>query len=370
MPIVAVGAVGAVCAALMALLLLYGAALIGQWVAHLVPSWHIPGLGNIRSAVAGAISAALRAVENALDSALSPVAHWILATPHAISQLIGEVIALGNTAFNNFNAILHWVQHLYNVLIARAVSEALKAIHEAQRLYNLARAYAATAAAAVLHEAQHLYNVSIARAVSEAAKAIGLAEHLYNLARAYAAGTSAVVLHEAQRLYNISIARAVTEGAKALAEAEAFAKATATAAVGVLVTDVTHVAAVEWVKIRDEVVALEGAIAADLPDIGAAVRAIDLDVPLDIAAVITGVLAIDIPILRFLRECGIPNCKNLGKFGHDLTDLFGIVEGAALLAFLAALIHDPDGTAHETIDVAGNIVTGTVNLFENLIGAR
>ena len=138
--------------------------------------------------------------------------------------------------------------------------------------------------------------------------------------------------------------------------------------VGIFSTDLGKVAAAEWVKITDDVAALEGVIATDLPDIAALARAIPRAIPRELADVIAGGLAIDALAIRYLRECGIPNCKNLHGFGKDLQGLFKLAEGAAFLGFLAYIITDPDGATRETEQVAGAILSDTIDGVRHLIG--
>jgi len=150
--------------------------------------------------------------------------------------------------------------------------------------------------------------------------------------------------------------------------AAAYANAAAAGAVGALVTDVTTAVHGEWIAITDEVKALEGVIATDLPDIGALVRAIPRAVPIDIAAAITGTMAIDRVLLRYLEKCGIPNCKNLGGFGNLLKDLINVAEGAALLGLLAQAVRDPEGTAAELDSVIGGTVRGAAHVLTAAVG--
>ena len=302
MPVVALPAVGLVLAALMAVLLLYGAQQITRFIGHLIPDWHLPGLGSIRGAVLSGVNAALSATVAVFEAASAPVANFLLLPYHLASNLIGMAL---NVFAAGYNAMLRLLAH---------------------------------------------------------------ANHLYNLARAAANAGEAAVLHEAQHLYNLAVARIEARFAQGLKYADAVALSTATAAVGALTTDVGKVAHAEWVAITDDVKALEGVIASDLPDIGALVRAIPRAVPLDIAGTIGGTLALERVLTRYLIDCGIPNCRNLGGLGRELADLLKLVEGAGFLAFLVAMVTDPDGTSREVNDVVAPIVVDTVNGARHLIG--
>lgn len=369
MPVVAVGAVAAVIAALMALLLLYGAAALAKMVANLVPNWHIPGLGNIRSAVLGAANSALRTVAGWLDSAVGNVAHWILAPWHIMNAIYAKLISVGHSIYHAILAARLLAHTIYKALLHFIAVEFATAIHLARYLYAQAIAFAHAVESTLLH--------FIAARVDSL---IHLIDVLHAAAIAYAASIYSTLLHfvgervsSLENLIGVSVAGALAEAhalyEQALAYARAIAHTTATAVVGALVTDVTNAVHADWVKITDEVAALEGVIATDLPDIGALVRAIPRAIPTDLAEVITGALAIEIPMIRFLRECGVPNCKNLGGFGKALQDLFGLAEGVALIGLIEAMVHDPQGTANETVTVLDGALHDTVNTFRDLIGA-
>src|SRR6266702_1706265 len=324
MPVVAVGAIGAVIAALLALLILYGIRALAQVVGHLVPDWSFPGLGNIRSHIVGAAQAALRGTAAWLDAAAGAAAGWVLAPWHVIRVFMDKVASLANSTYLMGSRLLHLVQHVYNLARAYATAKFTEAVHFAEHVYNVVRAYATAKFAEAVHFAEHVYNVVHA----EVAESLAAAKHY----------------------------------------AGAIALSTATAVVGIFSTDLGKVAAAEWVKITDDVAALEGVIATDLPDIGALARAIPRAIPRELADVIAGGLAVDALAIRYLRECGIPNCKNLHGFGKDLQRLFGLAEGAAFLGFLAYIITDPDGATRETEQVAGAILSDTIDGVRHLIG--
>lgn len=368
MPVVAVGAVAAVVAALMALLLLYGSAALARMVANLIPNWHLPGLGNIRSFVLGAANAALHTVAGWLDAAVGNAANWVLAPWHILNALIAKVASVGHSIYHAILAARLLAHTIYTALLHFVGARIATVEHLAYYLYAAAIALTHSVYATLLHfVGQRIASV------------VHYAEFLYAAAKAYAAGVYSTLLHfvgervsalehYAQVLTREAIAYADLRFTQAIHYAEAIAKTTATAAIGVLTTDIAHAIHIPWIDIRDEVAVLEGVIATDLPDVGALVRAIPKAVPLDIAATMTGVLAIDRMMLKYLQECGIPNCKNLGGLGKDLLKLLELVGGAGLLAYLAAMVHDPVGTADETDRVLSGLVEGTVTTFRDLIG--
>jgi hypothetical protein len=110
--------------------------------------------------------------------------------------------------------------------------------------------------------------------------------------------------------------------------------------------------------------AAEGA----LTDVVAGVRAIAGANVTDLAGVGALAGATALTLTRFLRECGIPNCRNLGKVGRDLQGLFAFAEDGALLGLLAAMITDPAGTATEVENVLGPVARGAVTATRETIG--
>jgi hypothetical protein len=368
MPVVAVGAIGAVVAALLALLILYGISALARVVGNLAPDWSIPGLGNIRTHIVGAAQAALRGTAHFLDAAAGAAAGWVLAPWHVIRVFMDKVASLANQTYFLGVRLWHYTQHVYNLAIAYAAAKALAGIHFAEHVYNLAIAYAAARALAGIHFAEHVYNLAIAYAAAKALAVTHFAQHVYNAAIAYAAAKALAVTHFAQHVYNVTHAEIADALAIAKHYAGAVALSTATTVVGIFSTDLGKVAAAEWVKITDEVAALEGVIATDLPDIGALARAIPRAVPIELADVLAGGLAVDRLALRYLRECGIPNCKNLGGFGRLLQDLIGAVETGAILVLIEEAARHPEATAHLVDELIGGPVREAAHTFRSLAG--
>ncbi len=279
-----------------------------------------------------------------------------------------KVASLANSTYLMGSRLMHLAQHVYNLARAYAVAKFTEAVHFAEHVYNVVRAYATAKFTEAVHFAEHVYNVAHAEITAVLSAATHLAQHVYNLAVAYAAAKALTAIHFAEHVYNVAHAEIAQSLAAAKHYAGAIALSTATAVVGIFSTDLGKVAAAEWVKITDDVAALEGVIATDLPDIGALARAIPRAIPRELADVIAGGLAVDALAIRYLRECGIPNCKNLHGFGKDLQRLFGLAEGAAFLGFLAYIITDPDGATRETEQVAGAILSDTIDGVRHLIG--
>jgi len=70
-----------------------------------------------------------------------------------------------------------------------------------------------------------------------------------------------------------------------------------------------------------------------------------------------------------MRECGVPNCRNLSSLGRELHQLLDDLAGGALLALFAALISDPQGTAHWLTDNVGGVVEDAVTGARDLLAS-
>ena len=390
MPILILAAENPVLAAMLAALLLAGLGLLALAISHLMPNVHIPVIGNLRTIVAHAAASALHAVEGWLDAALSPLANFLLLPYHISRTLFDKVVHLASTIYNGLNALLHLAQHVYNLAVRYAEGVWLRAEHFAQHVYNLAVRYAEGVWLRAEHFAQHVYNLAAALVASALHTAVAFAQHVYNLAAELVARAYHDAVAFAQHVYNLAAADAATayrdavafaqhvynlahaETAAALHTAESYAahvaQVAAADAARVLITDVVQPVDRVWIDIRDDAAALEGILATDLPDIRALTRAIPRAIPADMAEAVGALAAVEALTMRYLRDCGIPGCKSLGSLVRDLPKLFELAEGAAFLAFLAAIVADPDGMSREVRDVVGPTVTDTIDGARHLLG--
>jgi len=390
MPVLALAPLAIVVAALAALLLLYGAKLLGQWIANLIPNWHIPGLGNIRSAVANAIDAALSAVSTTLTAAITPVENWIRAPFHLLSHLIDATVTGFESVYHGLARVLqkaadlfkyattyaHSLFHTLQVLLGDAIRYLGSYAHA---LYGLAIKYAAglfTYATTYAHSLFHTLQVLLGDAI----RYLGSYAHaLYDLAVKYAAGLFTYLATYAHSLFEQALAesRRLVAAARADAfnwaraaehDAQTFASAAIADAAKVIATDITVPVEQAWVAIRDDVAAIEQILAADLPDVSAIVKRLDIARVADIATAAGALAAVDVLVLRYLRDCGIPGCKSLSSLIKDLPRLFELVEGAAFLALLVDMVRDPAGTAAEVESVVGSMITDTVAVMSRVLG--
>lgn len=391
MPVVALPALGVLAAAVLALLALMASGLLTKVVGYLMPNWHIPGYSQLRSAVLNGITSVLDAIGGTLSSSLAYLGN-IVAYPLAVLRAL---LNAGASALAATAATLAWIVH-------HAIPRAIRALHKViDHAITAARHYALSLVRTAVHALHHLVQLARHYALSLVHAAVRTLRHLITDARHYAAGlvgalartvakdiAHAIAASEAYAAHLVRTIRADLAGVaadiraavrtaetytdKAVASAVRTAEATAAKAAGVLVADLDHAAtaAVDaiWSGVTDEVATLEQVIGTDLPRIGAAVRNIPTAIPGDLAEALAGIGALAIPALRYMEDCGIPNCRNLSQFGRDLQGLLGLMGAGALLAMFIELATDPDGGARNVVDTLGTLAADAVDEAKNLIG--
>ena len=389
MPLLLIPAV-AILAGLLALLIIQGYKPLANFIGQLVPSWHIPGLGNLRDVVIAGIDGALAATMGVLDAAVGDV--WkVIGYP---VTFVASFIDGFNTAFSKvvarFALTEAWaaaqLAHAYAALkadigdVLRTAEadishayDALKAdigdvLRTAEGLVSALRAY-------LLAELAHAY----AALKADIADAIATAEHLadalrvYLLAQLAAAVTAlraeiATVDAFAHAAYTATLGKIADALRTAEHYADAAAHAAETAAVATVETAVTDITTAVW---PDVVAGIEGAIDAagdGFTDIVDALRDIDLAKVADLAGVAALTGTMSLALTRYLRECGMPNCRNLSGLGRDLQALFGMVEDAAFLALCADMVHDPAGAARATESALGGLAADTLGVVKGALG--
>lgn len=386
----AVAGIGIIIIALCALLILYGTQMFAQAVAGLI--WKIPYIGKYIA------NAFLTVVGEILDFLIQLCAGSIRAVIGLFSATFKSFTQIFTSAYDAIQKTAFIVGHITGVWLPQILREAktyaLNLVRAAEKyalnLYDKARSYALGLYDKVRAYALSLYHAAEAYALKEVKAARAYALSLYHMlqadilngvnkaeayARAIATATVAPIAKELTALESkiaSELTTAEAYAAEQAANALSAATTATTAAVGALATDIDQeaaaIAAAVWPGVIDTVNGLEGVIGTDLPDIGAAVRAIPLAIPTTLAGVLAGVEAISIPALRYMEECGIPNCKNLSKIGRDLQDLFSLIEGASFLTLLVEAVDDPIGTAHAINGFLSPIVDPVVSGTRDLLG--
>ena len=392
MPVIA--GIPAAVAAIFALLIAFAVGMLVRAVAQMFPSRLpvSPGIGiPIRGIIESAANALLSGAEIIFGVFVRPVI-GVIARP--VISLLAFASSFGNFV-QNVAVMMQWVVQVAipealwaaKLYAARAV---LNVWHDAQIITAAARAFAATLAAraqyyalALYHDALryahdgiaaarvYAYDITRAEASARAAADAAVKGYAVSLVKGVESDLGRAVRALQDEISGVTgvtstaIASAVSAGVSA---AEQYAQGAATAAAGALTTDVTAAVAAVFPGLIDDVDKLAGVLATDLPDIGAALSAIPRAVPTDIAGALTLDLALAVPMLRYLRECGIPNCRNLGGLGRALQDLFGAIEGAGFLGLIAYMVSDPQAAAQAAQNELGPVADGLVHAARDLIG--
>lgn len=234
--------------------------------------------------------------------------------------------------------------------------------------YAQAVQYATIVGQEVLADAEGLFNIAIAQ--------LDAAEQVINATIATVASTAAadtLAAYQAATGYAESLAQlAASNLAAATLALEGYADQAAAHAVGVLVTDIdqsiTGALSGIYTDIDQAIDGVIDVIGTGDADVLAGIRAIPRVVPFDIAGVATLAGASTLALTRYLKECGIPNCKNLSQYGKDLQALLGLVGDASFLAFLVEIVEHPAAAKSIVDDTFGAIIGDTVSAGRSLLG--
>lgn len=393
MPLVPILGAAEILAGIFALLLLLSWKYWGQAVSNTL-NFKI-GVGgfsfNIFQPILDGLDLAYVATLLVLDSIVAPVANFItapiaaiedimlalrdgiVAANHGVSYLINNVTpaafnfiyenvltqtiviqAITDQLFNNFSAIISQTAAGLETHIAAGIGVA--ETYTDARITDLENTLHAVAV-----DTSQVASLATSAALAEIDAYLpqidGLIQTGYTDAVAYADG----------------IYRSVeTDIAGALSSAEAFTTTAIAGVVGISVTDIdqaiTGALAGIYTDVDGAITDVVGVLGADDPDILAAVKAIPFAVPTDLAGLAALAGTSTLALTRYLRDCGIPNCQNLGQLGKDLQALLGLVNDAAFLAFLVSLVEHPSAAAVTVSDEFGAAITSTVGAFRSLVG--
>lgn len=390
MPIAALAGLGAVVDAILAVVVLL--AIIG--IAYLVERFgqYIPLIGGWLAAQAvkfmQAAQSGLAYFYKAELWALNTVVDAVVV---GVTYPLGKVLDLANVSVN----ALYWLRNVYVPLWTNY------AINFANQVATLAYGYAAT-----------LYNQAIQFADQVALAAYAYALALYNQAIAYAsavlqAGYGFTIAVRNELLSDLgSLEAGIGADLAALgtfvgaefALAEQYAQGLVQAAVGALESEIAtvearltaliqaYVAAAEkdvitmvdgaavialtdiWPELATDIDAILHDIPQELTDLRDELASIPRVIPAGLLEALAALGALSIPLLRYLRECGIPMCKNL----HGLSDLFDDLLSAgtdlALLDLVATAAHSPRQAAALIMDTLAPIAHDAATLTRELIG--
>lgn len=389
----AVAPLAAVLIALLAILLIYALSVFGRALAHLLPetigilghgihprAWVEDGVAALQGAIKWLVGDVIRPVISVFATPALGVVHLVVGLWNLAASAVGEVIWLVDHGVPQLAARLEG-------LIARSLARA-----EAFTLRRVAHAvtFLEHRIGDLKATARDWVNAARAAAAAALARAVdrldGLVHSLrvdavawYHAARAYAA--SLVGALRADMVKAVADAEAIARAgdqavvslvksteAAAIQAAETYADQAIAAAVGgIAAVDLPSLSALVG-GLADDVTSLEGVLGADLPQLGDLLHGLDLTSPLTLTLALTDSLAMSRVLTRYLRDCGVPNCRNLSGMGRFLEDLAGGLSIAALLAMLVAMVEDPEGAARTAADELGGLVQDAVGLAKSTLG--
>ena len=390
MPI-AIPGLAAVAAALVALLIIFALVSFMQAMAHIVPvDWPIIGhtLRNMFLAVAAVGSAAAQwlmcdIIRPIINIVMNPIVNFIKmldSLEHFARSMAGSWGWLLDVQLPRLLAVAEgYAAHL----VGAARTYALALVHNLAaaivRDITAVRAYAAGLVHHWVLELEHAIGLARAYALALVHHYVLALEHdiaaveshviAYARAGDQALGRTIHAVEGEVATITATTVKLISSGvANAIKVSEAYTAAEVSRAIHLVDVDAVAKAATVFDGAIVDVGHLIDTIGTDLPDIGASLRSIATDVPGDLAAALTMTGALSIPMLRFMRECGVPNCRNLSQFGRELRDLLGALEDGALIAFLAMLCTDPQAATRFVVDDIGGIIDGAVGAARDLMG--
>jgi hypothetical protein len=267
---------------------------------------------------------------------------------------------------------------------------AIAAYAYALSLYYQAIAYARSIELAAYMYALSLYYQAIAYASAVLSIANAYAAELYASLRADIAALDAAVSARLAALATGTLAAltdlraftvALVTGAVTTVEGDLAALdlrltaliqqyAQATLKDALTITDQAAVVALTdiWPHLVTDVEGLINDIPQELIDIRDRLAAIPRAIPGDLVDALSALGVLAIPLLRYLRECGVPMCRDL----HGLSDLFGdlnsVATDAALVGLFALMVADPHGAADIITGTLGPVAHGAASATRELIG--
>lgn len=390
MPVVALAAIDAISIAITAALLIWALAYFVNVISQMIPNWNIPLLGNIRNAVAGAAQSVESTMSHYLHSAITPLENVLLWPVNVVETLFTKIYNSIATIHN----VVGWVARALIPSILAAAEQFAQAevgALSAELNGGLTNAINYTTAAAAdavgyadaytdvvianvrtdMNNIENFLGAQIQQAVALAQQEVGnVVTELSQVEDFLGAQIQQAVALASQEVSTLG-GQLTADIVNTLTVSEQFAQNTATAAIGALVTDLdqqlTQDASAIWSGIQTGIGAVDGVIDNALPDILSGLRAIPGSIPTSLPAAITASLAISIPMLKFMEQCGIPNCKNLSQYGRDLQGVLGLAEDIGFMALFIALATDPEGAADEVANVLGPVLNGAVAAGKELL---
>lgn len=391
MPAVALSALDIVVVALTAIILIYAITMLVQWLVAMIPD-NIPFIGGwLKSTISHGVAAGQKAIRASVEFAANPLYNIFMYTVHDAVYLVWHIHTWMISAGDTISWIkTHDLPHAISGANAREKKDYAAArsyswtTHKWAENYTRYK-YAQSESHIGTAERTEKKDITAARAYTRS-----YSWQAHNWAKDYAlykfeqseahisavqhtAKTDTVASETASKAYTYQLHKLAehdiaTNATKAHADAKAQAQHYATTATHSLTTDVTGAIAPVWSGIRDTVDGIEQELAGIPSDIATAVKAIPVAKPGTIAETTAATAALSLAAARYLKECGLPMCRNLSGFGNDLSKLVGIMGSAAFMAALFEGIRHPEQGAHDLEDGLGSYARGISNELTKLAG--
>jgi hypothetical protein len=390
MPFVALAGIGAIGEALVALGILAGVLLlayliakfgsyvpyIGAWLASHAESFLSWSVAQISSALNGAMWALTNLVSVVVVVVTYPfalVARFTIATantfwyiryvvlPNLQNAVVSLIYAEAQSAYNYAFMLYGWAVSYVNQQVQRGFDYTLalyyQAVNTANSYLGLAYQYAQTlyygAISYAATEVSALRSLVYSYVSTLAGEIAALRQTMYAALGLVAQGLEAEIISAEAKLTALILQYAAAAEKDAITAVDLIGATALTDVWPNLITDVDGILAEipqELIDIRDQIASIPRALPAGLLE------------------ALTALGALAIPLLRYLKDCGVPMCRDM----HGLSDLLGgLAEAgtdAALFGIIALCVTDPHGAAREISDVAGPVAREAESLFKSLLG--
>lgn len=392
MPVLVVVGLDLVVAALLPLILLVATEVLVKILTWIIPSISIPGIGNLKDRAKEAFNTALAAEWRLMDDTLKPlgkmirtitggitwvlkgirdglfqlylIVMWLLkdALPAFTRWSINQLRALGTQIDRAASAVKAFAVHYADQIWTRTAG-ALTALEARVRRYVDAQD------SAVIKAFQAELGIVIGWATGQFAALRRYVDAQDQSILAWARNQIAAAVHAVNLRIDQVVSWAQAKFVAADRHAEAVADAAYRGAVATVDSEVRTGAAPGWGALVGAAVGLGAEAGAEF---GASVEHagdIPHGVPANVAAAIGALTTVTTALTILAKDCTVPNCRNLSKYGNELAGLMGALEAGLIWEFAAAAAADPEGTASAVRHIVGPVARGGADIVQGLIRA-
>jgi len=390
MPFVALAGIGAVGEALVVLGIIAGVILIawliskfgsyipliGPWMAAQAVNFFTSAVSYLQSSLEGALWALTNVVSIVVITVTFPFAkiqEFTLATANGFWWVkhvwVPYYLQLAYGAINQALGLAYnYSLTLANNLIADILEVRQQLIDYTAQALQLAYAYTSQALTLAYSNALTLYYGAIAYVDQRVSAILALTYAVYNTLYTDLANLRTQVYADIATVTTALGGSLAALERRLVALIEQYAAAAEKDAITVVDLAAAGSLTALWPGLITDVDGILSEIPQELTDIRDELASIPRALPVGLVDALAGLGALSIPMLRYLKECGVPMCRDL----HGLTDLLGglstVATDAALVGIIIEAVHDPSAAAREINDVAGPVVRGAERLIRDLIG--